>query len=223
MRYAMKPMPAALPAALVEKASRVETATVGHRRQLGFTDPGIKCVLGARRVAGTVVTLALPGPDCTLMHHIIQYLRPGDVLVVDRLGDRRHAALGGGVACAIKARGVAGVVIDGPCTDLPELEQHGLPVWSRGTSPVTARLYDLGGAFNLPVAIGGAAVLPGWLAVCDISGCVFIPPDEALAEVDWALEQQRAEPILQGKLAAGAVLGELSGATRKVEAALREA
>ena len=78
--------------------------------------------------------------DSTLLHHIIQYLRPGDILIIDRLGDHKHACLGGGVACAIKARGCIGVVIDGTCTDAQEIIQYRLPVWSRGVSPITTRL-----------------------------------------------------------------------------------
>jgi 4-hydroxy-4-methyl-2-oxoglutarate aldolase len=221
MRYIVNDMPAQLPSELVEKASRVETATVGHRRQLGFVDPAIKCVLGSHRVAGTAVTVALPGQDSTLLHHIVQYLREGDFLVIDRLGDTRHACLGGGVACAIKARGVVGVAIDGPCTDLPEVEQYDLPVWCRGTSPITTRLYDIGGAFNVPVACGGAAVLPGWLVIADVSGVLAIPPGEALDDVDWALGKQHAEPAMHDRLMQGQMLGAISGASKLVEAQLK--
>ena len=133
MTYQINEMPQQIPDELLAKAHRVETATIGHRRQLGFADPAIQAIIPGRHVAGTAVTLALPGQDSTLLHHIIQFLRPNDVLVIDRLGDHKHAALGGGVACAIKASGCAGVVIDGTCTDVPEIEQYDLPVWCRGS------------------------------------------------------------------------------------------
>ncbi len=219
MRYTIKPMPEQLPAALVAKLARVETATVGHKRQLGFVDPRIQCVLGGyRRIAGTAVTLAIPGQDSTLLHHVIQFLRPGDVLVIDRLGDAKHACLGGGVACAIKATGCAGVIVDGPATDLPEIELYDLPVWSRGLSPITTRLYDVGGAFNVDVACGGAVVHPGDAIVADFSGVLVMPPDEAEADVDWALGKMAAEPATHDALKAGAKLGERSGASRMVAA-----
>jgi regulator of RNase E activity RraA len=222
MRYTIKDMPPQVDAALLQKAQRVETATIGHRRFLGFADPAIQEVLPKRRrVAGTAVTLALPGQDSTLLHHIVQFLRPGDVLVIDRLGDHRHACLGGGVACAIKARGTAAVVIDGACTDLPEIEQYDLPVWCRGPSPITTRIYDIGGAFNVPVSIGGAVVRPGDLVVCDFSGVLAMPPDEAEDDVDWALGKQESEPRLHEALKDGALLGERSGASAKVDASLK--
>jgi 4-hydroxy-4-methyl-2-oxoglutarate aldolase len=82
MSYIVRPMPEQIPAALLEKAQRVETATVGHRRHMGFLSPAIQAILPGRRIAGTAVTLALPGQDSTLLHHVVQFLRPGDVLVM---------------------------------------------------------------------------------------------------------------------------------------------
>ncbi|MCF3933609.1 RraA family protein [Acuticoccus sp. M5D2P5] len=219
MAYTVRDMPEQLPSALVEKAREVETATIGHRRFMGFVDPAIQAVHGYRMV-GTAVTLALPGQDSTLLHHVIQYLRKDDVLVIDRLGDTRHACLGGAVACAIKTRGVAGVLIDGPCTDIPEIVQYDLPVWCRGPSPITTRLYDVGGAFNVDIQCGGAVVHPGDLVVCDFSGALVMPAAEAEADVDWALGKQRMEPASHLALKAGAYLGIDTGATEKVLAKL---
>lgn len=221
MSYILRDMPPQIAAELLTKAQRAETATIGHRRQLGFVDRTIQGVLPGRRIAGTAVTLALPGQDSTLLHHVIGQLRPDDVLVIDRLGDDRHACLGGGVACAIKASGCAGVILDGPCTDLPEIVQYDLPVWARGLSPITTRLYDIGGAFNVDVACGGAVAHPGDVVVADASGALIMPRDEAEADIDWALSKQATEPGLHERLIAGEKLGERSGATAMVEAKLK--
>ena len=223
MTYIIKDMPEQISPALIEKYSTVETATVGHRRHMGFMDTAIQCVLSnqqVERVAGTAVTLALPGQDSTLLHHVIGLLRPGDFLCIDRLGDRKHACLGGGVAAAIKASGCVGVAIDGPCTDLPEIEQYGLPVWSRGVSPITTRLYDVGGSFNVPIACGGAVVNPGDVVIADFSGVLVMPVAEAEADADWALAKQAAEPDSHKVLLAGKKLGDLSGASAMVQAKL---
>lgn len=217
MSYVVNDMPRQVDAALIEKCRRVETATVGHRRHMGFADRRIQGVLPGRRIAGTAVTLALPGQDSTLSHHIVQFLRPGDVLVIDRLGDDKHACVGGGVAVVIKATGCEGVVVDGPCTDFPEIEHYDLPVWCRGAAPITTRLYDIGGSFNVPVCCGGAVVNPGDAVVADFSGVLIMPPGEAEADVDWALAKQAAEPAAHEKMAAGERLGERSGASAMVE------
>ena len=221
MSYTLRDMPAQVPKALLDKALSVETATVGHRRLTGFVNPAVQRLWDAGTIAGTAVTLALPGMDSTLLHHIIQYLRPGDILVIDRLGDHKHACLGGGVACAIKARGSKGAVIDGTCTDAQEIVQYQLPVWSRGVSPITTRLYDVGGCFNTDIVCGGAVVHPGDVVVCDASGVLVMPVTEAEADIDWALGKQQAEPEAHKRLLAGELLGERSGATAMVETKLK--
>lgn len=222
MTYILGDMPAAVDEVLIEKGSRTETATVGHIRHIGFANREIQNVLGERRtIAGTAVTLAIPGQDSTLLHHVIQFLRAGDVLCIDRLGDQKHACLGGGVAAAIVATGCNAVVIDGPCTDVPEIEQYGLSVWCRGTAPITTRIYDVGGSFNVPVSIGGAVVNPGDLVIADFSGVLIMPPNQAEADVDWALAKMEGEPGSHKKMLAGERLGALSGASAKVEAKLK--
>jgi len=220
-KYQINPMPQAADPALLKRAANVETATIGHIRQLGFADPSIAPMMPARTVIGTAVTLALPGQDSTLLHHVAGMLRKGDILVIDRLGDHKHACLGGGVACAIKASGCSAVIIDGPATDRQEILHFDLPVWSRGLSPVTTRLYDIGGALNVPVCCGGAAVLPGWIVVADDSGVLFMPPDEAPEYIDWALGKQKQEPESHRKIIEdGAKLGDLTGASEKVIAGI---
>lgn len=219
MSYVVNPMPAPVAPALIEKCQQTETATVGHIRHMGFADRHIQNVLGSRiTVAGTAVTLAIPGQDATLLHHVIQFLRPGDVLCIDRLGDHKHACLGGGVSAAIVATGCIGVVIDGPCTDVPEIEQYNLPVWCRGTAPITTRLYDVGGSFNVPVSIGGAVVSPGDVVIADFSGVLFMPANEAEKDVDWARAKQAAEPQAHKEMLAGKRIGDLYGASAKVNA-----
>jgi len=217
MSYVVNDMPQQISAKLLEKCRRVETATVGHRRHMGFADRRIQGILPGRRIAGSAVTLALPGQDSTLLHHIVQFLRPGDVLVIDRLGDTKHACLGGGVAVAIKATECEGVIVDGPCTDFPEIEEYDLPVWCRGAAPITTRLYNVGGSFNVPVCCGGAVVNPGDVVVADFSGVLILPPGEAEADIDWALGKQAAEPGGHQRMMAGELIGELSGASRMVE------
>lgn len=219
-KYEIGPMPDPLPAGLVAKLEQTETATVGHWRHWGFMDRGIQPLLREKRIAGVAVTLAIPGPDSTLLHHALGLLRPGDVLVVDRLGDDRHACWGGGVTVAAKAAGARAGVVDGPCTDLTEIKDSDFPMWCRGLAPITTRLYDLGGRLNKPVSCGGVAVMPGDVILADESGVLVLPRDEAEAEADAAIARQARGLESQDKVKAGAKLGELSGATAKVKAAL---
>ncbi|MCY4463775.1 MAG: RraA family protein [Albidovulum sp.] len=217
MSFIVNGMPKQIHPDLVAKCERAETATIGHKRILGFARPEISWIAGSRRIAGTAVTLAIPAQDSTILHHAVQFLRSDDVLVIDRLGDSMHACLGGGVACAIKESGCSGVILDGPCTDLGEIREFNLPVWCSGVSPITTRLHGTAGAMNVPVCCGGAAVLPGYGVIADECGALFIPPQDLESDVDWALGYQSREPALHAKLRSGAKLGELSGASKLVE------
>lgn len=215
--YTINHMPPPLDPRIVEALSQVETATVGHWRLMGFVDPTIQSILRpARRVVGTAVTVAIPSSDSTLLHHAVGLVRPGDFLVVDRLGDDRHACWGGGVTVAAKAAGVVGAVVDGPCTDTEEIEASSFALWARGVSPITTRLHDLGGGLNVPVSCGGVAVMPGDVVLADASGVLVLPREEALAIAEKALAIQQRSVDREAAIARGAKLGELSGASGKV-------
>jgi regulator of RNase E activity RraA len=221
--YVVEAMPPQLSAEVIALLETVETATVGHWRHWGFVDRRVQPLLRGKRVAGTAVTLAIPGPDSTLLHHALGLLRPGDILVVDRLGDDKHACWGGGVTIAAKASGAKAGVVDGPCTDLEEIEASDFPVWCRGLAPITTRLYDLGGLLNRPVAIGGAVVQPGDALLCDESGVLVLCAGEAEAVARAALARQTRGEQRQAEIRAGAKLGDLSGASKMVTAALNAA
>ena len=218
-KYVVEPMPAPISAEVIALLEQAETATVGHWRHWGFVDRRIQGVL-RRRVAGTAITLQIPGPDSTLLHHALGLLRPGDILLVDRLGDDRHACWGGGVTVAAKAAGAKAGVVDGPCTDIEEIEASDFPMWCRGMAPITTRIYDLGGRLNVPVAIGGTVVMPGDAVLCDDSGVLILPPGEAESEARAAIARQERGMGNQEKVAKGAKLGDLSGASAKVQAGL---
>jgi regulator of RNase E activity RraA len=221
--YTIKPMPTQLTAALCQKLMQVETATVGHSRHWGFMDRGIQPLLKRRRIAGTAVTLAIPGQDSTLLHHTLGLLRPGDILIVDRLGDDKHACWGGGVTVAAKAAGALGGVVDGPCTDQTEIEDSDFPVWCRGMSPITTRLYNLGGTLNVPVSCGGVTVNPGDAVIADESGVLVLGAEEAEAVAVAAIARQERGKQTEGRVRAGEKLGDISGATKMVLEALKMA
>jgi regulator of RNase E activity RraA len=218
-KYVIEPMPALLSTEVVALLEQAETATVGHWRHYGFADRRIQGLL-RKRVAGTAVTVQIPGSDSTLLHHALGLLRPGDVLVVDRLGDDRHACWGGGVTVAAKAAGAKAGVVDGACTDIEEVEASDFPLWCRGLAPITTRIYDLGGRMNVPVSIGGVVVMPGDAVLCDESGVLVLPPSEAEAEAREAIARQARGLKIQERVAAGEKLGDISTATAKVLAGL---
>lgn len=221
MSYKINPMPAQIAKEDLALLAQVETATLGHWRHFGFLSRQIQPLIPGRRVVGTAVTIAIPGPDSTLLHHLLSLIRPGDFVIVDRLHDDRYACWGGGVTVGAKAAGAVGAVVDGPCTDLEEIVQSDFPMWCRGISPITTRIYDLGGAINVPASVGNTVIMPGDAVLADESGVIVLSPDEVASEAQKAIDTQiRGKAREASVRETGVKLGDLSGATAKVLAKL---
>jgi len=218
--FTLNPLPPQLSAALVEKLVRAEPATIGHFRDWGFMDPAIRAMQQDVRIAGPAVTVHQPGVDGTIIGYALGQLRAGDVLVVDRCGDMRHACFGGVVAYAAKAANIAGVIIDGVVADIGEIRRYGVPVWCRGLSAVTTKRIGLAGTFCAPVSCGGVSVRPGDVIIADECGVVVLDPADAEAAADRAISMQDAEAKTRARLDAGEKLPDISGATKVLEEAM---
>lgn len=216
--YKLNPMPEKIPQGKLDRLAKLETATIGHFYHYGFADPAIVPVLRGKVIAATVATLAIPGLDSTLLHHCLSDVGPGYFLAVDRLGDRKYACWGGGVTRMAVMMKLEGGCIDGPHTDTAEIEEQGFAMWSRGPSAVTTRLYNTGGGFNIPVSIGGAAVLPGYAVLADDSGILFIAPEDLDEVIALGEEKTARGAVNEQKVTDGLHLGEMSGARAMVEA-----
>jgi regulator of RNase E activity RraA len=155
-----------------------------------------------------------------MIHYALGQIRPGDVLVIDRCGDHRHAATGGAVAYAARKAGVKGIILDGVVSDLGELRQFGVPVWARGASVVTAKHLDLGGEFCTPISCGGVSVRPGDAILADENGVLVLDPAAIESRATEAIRMQQDEKLLFARLDSGEKLPDISGATQRVLARL---
>lgn len=215
--YDIRPLPEQIDVETLAKLKKVETATVGHFLHSQFASNELRAVLPEKRVVGTAITLRIPGADSTLLHYAMSLVRPGDFLVIDRAGDRKHACWGGGVTFAAKMAGVAGAIIDGPGTDFSEIRSADMPIWCSGPSPITTKLLDLEGALNVPVSVGGCVVESGDAVLADESGVLFLKPSQCNPVADRAIAMQEDEKELLKRLQAGEKLADLSGASVMVE------
>jgi regulator of RNase E activity RraA len=218
--YLVKPLPPQIEPRLISLLEKAEPATIGHFQHFGFMDTGMRGILSDTRIAGTAVTVRCPGADCTMIHYALGQVRPGDVLVIDRCGDHRHAATGGAVAYAARKAGLKGIVLDGVVSDLGELRQFGVPVWARGSSVITTKHLDLGGEFCTPVSCGGVGVRPGDAILADENGVLVLRPESVEAAANEAIRLQLAEKTLFQQLDQGQKLPDISGATKRVLARL---
>ncbi|MBG0510680.1 RraA family protein [Agrobacterium sp. MOPV5] len=186
----------------IELLRSVETATIGHFRSDGFMDPAMQCVIDGVRIAGRALTVSLPGDDGTALPHALSRAMPGDILVIERLSDDRHACWGAVMTAAALARGVTAVILDGYVTDIGSIRSAGLPVWCRGRSPITTKLRGRGNVAG-PVVCGGVRVQNGDIVLADENGVSILPPGEALAIARQALAIQEKEPGIVARLEKG--------------------
>lgn len=98
---------------------------------------------------------------------------PGDILVVQ--GVANASSLGGIMAAIAKRQGERGIVVDGLVRDIESSRSIDLPVWAKGTTPVTGKWRVETEGVNCPVTIAGVKVSPGDLVLADETGICFVP------------------------------------------------
>lgn len=193
-----------------EKMQKVDIATIGHYTEFGFMDPRIsRAIKGAGRFFGPAVTVRVPAQESKAVHVAVSMAQAGDVLVIDRCGDRSHAAVGEMVALCAKTRNLAGIVIDGPLTDVEEIEEIGIPVFSTGVSALTTKFVADNGEINYDISCGGVPVHAGDMIMADENGVLVLREFEIKDLLDEAIQDQMEESEDKTEVLAGKTLQEL--------------
>ncbi len=160
----------------------------------GFMSHDMKPVFRAK-VVGPAVTVLLRRALRTdkrdwpnLQIQTLDEAPPGSVMVEVMEDGLDTAGVGNLMATTARVRGLAGMVIDGGARDVEEIEEIGLPVWSRSHTPATSVGRYVPVAKNVAVVCGGVVVRPGDWIVADRTGVVAVPK-EALSRVLELLRQ----------------------------------
>ncbi len=219
--YIIEALPEPIEQNALDVLARAEPATIGHFITTGILNPRIRAHFKNLRCVGTAVTVKMPGADGGILHYAMGCARPGDFLIVDRCGESVTAAMGGAMAYAAKQAGIAGIVIDGYVTDLGELRDHGVPIWSWGASAITTRVKGEEGEFCTPVQCGGVVVHPGDAVIADENGIVILPKALALPLAQRAIEFQNNEKHTLARLANGEKFPDIVGSRAVIDAAIQ--
>jgi regulator of RNase E activity RraA len=135
---------------------------------------------GAARVAGPAITVAesvepFGTPrEAFALELAFGAARRGGVMVF-ALGGALVSTFGGLAARKARMLRLEGVVIDGACRDLAEVQRLQLPLWSTHVTPTSARRRIRIDGVNTSVTCGGVVVSPGDCIVADETGVVAIP------------------------------------------------
>ncbi len=123
----------------------------------------------------------------------------GDIVVIDAGGRTDIATWGETYSVLAKARGVAGLVINGGLRDSARVIRSGFPVLCRSFSPVASRWDLTTVALNEPVTIGGVQINPGDIIYGDADGVLVIPQANAIAVLERAQAIVRQEDQLRSE------------------------
>lgn len=108
---------------------------------------------------------------------MIDAAQPGQVGIIVIEDSLDLAGLGGLMATAAKARGMAGIVLDGGVRDLAEIRSLGLPVFARSVSPGSSVGRFASVDKDIPVQCAGILVRPGDIVVAGEDGVVVVPKE----------------------------------------------
>lgn len=173
---------------------------------LRIADAGIRPIRCGLKLVGRAHTIRCHNDFLTVIKGLRDAVA-GEVLVIDSQGSDRAVAGGMFPTEAIR-KGLAGIVIDGPCRDTQTVGTLDLPYYARSSTPYAGTTTNLGET-QVPVTCGGVTVHPGDVVLGDDDGLVFATVEELAAAVPIAEEIQRTEEIMQGRMAEGTSLLEM--------------
>jgi len=180
---------------IIDELRGYEVAWISDSTELYLMDRHIRPIFPtAARIVGPAVTVTVPPGEFLMVSAALTKVRPGDLLIIDARGDMSRAVWGEYFSTWARGLGVPGVVIDGACRDVAEIETLGFPVFARGTIPRKPTLNGQG-EVNVPVSCGGVCVLPGDIVVADREGVIVIPLrhlDKILKRVRVTAQRERS-------------------------------
>lgn len=189
----------------------ISSSTIGHLTDFGFIK-GLQPLFRPIRFIGNAVTVKIPHLDSIAVHKALEFIEPGDVMVIDMSGDIERSCWGGIVSYAASVKKLSGVVINGCVNDFNDIKSLQLPIYCMGTSSLTTRILGLEGEVNTAISIRGVSVKPGDLILADDDGVVAIDPKLAVKYGEIAIQKESREDAVKQKLDAGLSLASISKA-----------
>ena len=203
--------------ARLEKLDACAVSDALDSLQMSGAESGIPRRSTRQRIAGVVQTVKLhdqPPAGGSKRHLGTAAIESADnhtIIVVEQRTGIDCAGWGGVLANAAKVKGVRGVIMEGPARDIDEYEEIGFPVFSRFTTPHTARGRVYEQSFGEPIQVGEARVAAGDYVIADASGIVFIPAARAEEVISIAEKIAEKERLMTADVLAGKPVSEVMG------------
>lgn len=190
---------------ILEKLSKLPTPNISDAmNRAGGMSYKIRPMYRGAKLCGPAYTVQNYSKDNLMSHYALKHSQPGDVLVVD---SRCGYGSGWGELMSIvaKAKGLAGLVIDGTVRDIYELGDIGFPIFAKGVQ-AEGTVKNTPGKVNCPVSCGGLTVMPGDIIVGDENGVVVIPVEQINSVLEGAQAISDKEESIRPRINAGEAL-----------------
>jgi 4-hydroxy-4-methyl-2-oxoglutarate aldolase len=180
----------------------------------GLMRPTIRPIFEGAQLAGRATTVLATAGDNWMIHAAMEVCAPGDVLVVAVAAESTDGMVGDILATMMRAKGVAGLVIDAGCRDVRRLREMRFPVWCKAISAQGTVKNSLGGV-NTPVVCAGALVRGGDVVVADDDGVVVVPRQHAEEVAAAAARRNELEERMRRRIASGGLSTTLTDEARQ--------
>ncbi len=208
---------------ILEQLNRSSVATItGWLNGRGYRNvflSGLTCVRPDLRLAGRARTLRLvpqrpdlaelfPHRDENPHRKSVEAIGEGEVLVIDAHGNDEGGILGDIMSARLKARGAAGLVVDGALRDVWQIRALDLPVYVKHVNAAAIARALSAVEMDGIVSCAGVAVRPGDYVIGDPDGVAVVPEVVAAEAAAYGAEHEALEEFLRLKVSAGATLAE---------------
>jgi 4-hydroxy-4-methyl-2-oxoglutarate aldolase len=147
---------------------------VDAQGRFGGLDHRIKPVTPLAAFCGPALTVLCREGDNLAAHIALNYIEPGDVVVIAAGGFERVAVIGEKWAGMAKNKGAAAIVVDGMARDSAGLARVAIPIFARGVTPNSSFKHGPG-QIGVPISVGGIAISAGDVICGAPDGVVAVP------------------------------------------------
>ncbi|MGH7043994.1 MAG: RraA family protein [Acetobacteraceae bacterium] len=175
---------------------------VDAQGRFGGLDHRIKPVTSLAAFCGPALTVLCREGDNLAAHVALNYIEPGDVVVIAAGGFERVAVIGEKWAGMAKNKGAVAIVVDGMARDSAGLAQVGIPIFARGVTPNSSFKHGPG-QIGVPVSVGGIAISSADMICGDPDGVVAVPAYQLDAVAARLAEITRSEAAMFAAIQTG--------------------
>jgi 4-hydroxy-4-methyl-2-oxoglutarate aldolase len=146
---------------------------VDAQGRFGGLDHRIKPVTALATFCGPALTVLCREGDNLGAHAALDYIEPGDVVVISAGAFERVAVIGEKWAGMARNKGAVAIVVDGMARDSAGLGRVPIPIFARGVTPNSSFKHGPG-QIGVPISAGGIAISAGDMICGDADGVVAV-------------------------------------------------